>query len=442
MTPAIKPVERTAILQALRAGMVPRIGIQHLQVGRLEEVKAVIGDLDQIEQGGSAVRFIIGRFGSGKSFFLNLCRATALAKRFVVAQADITPDRRLQGSGGQARSLYAELLKNLSTKAKPEGGALSGIVERWISDLQHEVKTAKGTDSDLSDSIHERLKPLQEFVSGHDFATVIEKYLEGFLNHNDQLTTAALRWLRGEYSTKTEARHDLGVRSIIEDATIYDHLKLMAVFVRLAGYPGLLVSLDEMGVLSHRLNHASARSANYEAILRIVNDCIGGGQAAGIGFYFAGIDGFVEDHRRGLFSYEALRTRLEDTMRLRQGLKDFSGPVIRLSNLSADELFVLLHRIRDLSSKESNQPLPITDDDIRQFMTLCSRTLGANFFQTPREVIRPFARMLSILSQNPGATWQSIMTPDQFEQPNDPDAVAASDSDNSTTPNEVKMFRL
>ena len=276
MSNSIKPRERDAIIQSLRAGVVPRIGLRHLQVGRLDEVKAVLQDLERIEQGGASIRFVIGRYGAGKSFFLNLARSVALERRFVVAHADITLERRLHGSAGQARNLYAELFRNLSTRAKPEGGALANVVERWVSDLDHEIRSSGGTEADVLKEIKNRLKPLQELVSGFDFATVISRYVEGFQAHNDELMSSALRWLRAEYRTRTEARAALDVRSIIDDAQFYDYLKLFAAFTRLAGYAGLLINIDEMGVFSHRLNSSLARTANYEVLLRILNDCLQG----------------------------------------------------------------------------------------------------------------------------------------------------------------------
>ena len=271
----------------------------------------MLDDLRRIEEGGASIRFIIGRYGAGKSFFLNLARTVALERKFVVAQADVTLERRLHGSSGQARNLYAELMRNLTTRAKPDGGALTNVVERWVSDLDHQVRTSGGTDSDVLREIKNQLKPLQDLVSGFDFATVIGRYVEGFQAHNDSLMGSALRWLRAEYRTKTEARQDLDVRSIIDDVQFYDYLKLFAAFVRLAGYAGLLINIDEMGVFSHRLNSSQARTANYEVLLRILNDCLQG-NVAGIGFLFGGTNTFLEDRRRGVFSYEALATRLAD----------------------------------------------------------------------------------------------------------------------------------
>jgi len=329
---------------------------------------------------------------------------------------------------------------------------VASIVERWVSALEYEVRSAKGTDDDVKREIHNRLKPLQDLVSGHDFATVIGKYLEGFLNHNDNLTAAAIRWLRAEYGTKTEARQELGVRSIIDDADIYDHLKLLAAFVHMAGYAGLLVCLDEMGILSHHLNNSVARSANFQAILRIVNDCVQGG-ASKIGFYFAGVDEFVEDRRRGLFSDEALRRRLEKSNLNNAGLKDFSGPVIRLQNLTPAELFVLLHKIRDIFASEDSAKHLVPDDAIEVFMKHCSGRLGANYFQTPSDVVRPFVEFLSILEQNPGTDWRSLLAKTQLARSSDRDQAKgeiASEIQTGTRPqtpqpatgNDLKDFRL
>jgi len=421
MTGSIKPRERDAILQSLRAGVVPRAGLRHLQVGRRDEVAAVLEDLQRVEQGGASIRFVVGRYGAGKSFFLNLARMVGLERKFVVVQADISLDRRLHGSGGQARNLYAELMRNLATRAKTEGGALANVVERWVSDLDHRVRTSGGTDADVLREIHVQLKPLQDLVSGFDFATVIVRYVEGFQSQNDSLMGSALRWLRAEYRTKTEARQGLEVRSIIDDVQFYDYLKLFAAFVRLAGYAGLLINIDEMGVFSHRLNSSQARSANYEVLLRILNDCLQG-NVSGLGFLFGGTDTFLEDRRRGLFSYEALATRLANNAFAKAGLKDFSGPVIRLQNLSPEDLFVLLQNIRKVFALGDPANYLIDDDGIKQFMNHCRATLGADFYFTPRDAVKAFVGLLSVIEQNPGTGWKMLLTQTAIDRSVDPEA--------------------
>lgn len=427
----IKPREKDAILQSLRAGVVPRVGIRHIQVGRKDEVAAILSDLERLEAGGATVRFVIGRFGAGKSFFLSLGRTVALEKKFVVVSADITPDRRLYATGGHARTLYAEMMRNLSTRSKPDGGALPSVVERWVSDVDHEVRSTGGGDQDVVRAIQERLKPLQELVSGHDFAVVIGKYFEGFQSHNDALMASALRWLRAEYATKTEARQDLGVRSVIDDQNIYEYLKLMAAFVRMAGYAGLLVSLDEMGVLSHRLNNTQARNANYEVILRIVNDCLQG-HVEGLGFLFGGTDAFLEDRRRGLQSYEALATRLADNMFARDGLKDFTGPVLRLPNLSPEDLFVLLHNIRHVFAAGDAGKYLIDEAGIKAFMGHCANTLGADYFRTPRDAVKAYVGLLSVLEQNPSANWRDLLDGTRIEVSVDPESLPVNEGDEAT----------
>jgi hypothetical protein len=417
----IKPRERDAILQSLRAGVVPRVGLRHIQVGRRDEVATVLEDFARIEAGGAVVRFIIGRYGAGKSFFLNLARMVALERKLVVVQADLSTERRLAGTGGKARGLYAELMKNLVTRAKPDGGAMANLVERWASDLDHRVRTAGGSDSDVLKEVENQLKPLQELVSGYDFATVVARYIAGFQAHNEALMNAALRWLRAEYTTKTEARHDLGVRSIIDDAQVYDYLKLMASFVRMAGFAGLLVNLDEMGVLSHRLNHAAARNANYEAILRIVNDCLQG-NVSGIGFLFGGTVTFLEDRRRGLFSYEALATRLADNAFAREGLKDMTGPVIRLENLSPEDLFVLLHNIRHVYASGDSSRYLVDDEGLKAFLGYCAKTLGSEYFRTPRQPAQAFVGLLSVIDQNPGVDWTTLLNQTKIEPDADPES--------------------
>ncbi|MFZ3050831.1 MAG: ATP-binding protein [Methanothrix sp.] len=442
MAITIKPRERDAILQSLRAGVVPRIGLQHIQVGRKDEVAAILSDLDRIAQDGATVRFIIGRYGSGKSFFLNLARMVALEKKFVVVQADISPDRRLHASGGQARSLYSELMHNMSAGAKRDGGALPGLVERWVSEVEFE---AKETGGDPQKEIYRRLKPLQENVSGYDFATVVNKYVEGSQQGNDAMTNASLRWLRAEYATKTEARQDLGVRSIIGDQDVYDYLKLMAAFVRLAGYSGLLVNLDEMGVLAQRLNSKSARDANYEMILRIFNDCLQG-SVNGLGVVFAGTDTFMDDRRRGLASYEALATRLANNTFAIDGLRDYSGPVIRLPNLTVEDLYVLLHNIRQVYASGDVSRYLVPDEALKAFIQHCAQTLGSEFYQTPRDAVKGFVGFLSVLEQNPGTDWQKLLGGINLQPSINPEIIPVTEDDTQVPPNgekdELATFRL
>jgi len=430
----ISPRERGVILRSLSSGVVPSIGLQHIQVGRLDEVSAVIRDLDHIEQDGAAVRFIVGRYGSGKTFFLHLACNVALQRKFVVLSADITTDRRLSGSSGKAQALYAELMRNLATRSKPEGGALASLIERWAGDIDHRIRAAGGSEADVKQEFAKVLRPLNELVAGFDFAAVLTKYYEGFLAQNAPLQDAALRWLRGEYTTKTEAKNDLGVRTIIDDDSWYDYIKLLAAFCRIAGYAGLLVCVDELVVLSHRLANATARNNNYEFILRVINDCVGG-RAQGLGFIFAGTPDCLEDRRRGLFSYEALSTRLANNSFAKEGLKDFSSPVIRLENLTREDCFVLLSNIRNVQALGDPAKNLLPDEGIAKFLEHCHGRIGAAYFQTPRETVKAFVGLLLVLEQNPDRAWAELLTsevaPSAVET--DPNAEPVPEEDSLTT---------
>lgn len=414
----IKRRERDAVLQSLQAGLVPKQGLHLIQVGRKAEVTAILSDLDRIVDEGASFRIVVGRFGSGKSFFLNLVRALSFQKKLVVAQADFSMERRLYASGGEARGLYSELMRNMATKAQPEGGALPSVLSSWVSQVQHAVLSGGGTIADVERRLAEDLRDLQGFVGGFEFAEVVRAYYRGHVEKNDQLQAAALRWLRGEYTTKTEARQDLGVRRIIDDENFYDALKLMAAFVRKAGFGGLLCNLDEMVVLSHRLPSSRARQANYEALLTLLNDCFQG-QARGLGFVFAGTDECLEDKRRGLFSYEALRSRLaENTLAKQQGLVDLSGPVIRLQPLTPEDLFILLRNVGVVHASGDPAKIAIPDEGILATLQKANETLGAEFFRTPRDVVRSFVGLLNILDQNPGMSWQTLLGNGQtFQKP-------------------------
>lgn len=405
-TPKIRERDRQAILKALRAGVVPRVGLQHIQVGRKAEVQAILRDLDHAADGGAGVRFVIGRFGSGKSFFLNLANIVALEKGFLVARADITTDRRLHGTGGVARALYAELMRNLASKARPEGSALATVIERWVSELMQDTGAA---DADaLEQVLASRLKPLQDLVSGFDLAKVFSAYFRGYQAGDPSTQEAAIRWLRAEYATKTEARQDLGVRAIIDDADVYDYLKLMAKLARIMGYKGLLVCFDEMVVLSHRLASSRARASNYEAILRILNDCLQG-SVEGLHVIFGGTDEFLEDRRRGLYSYEALATRLAANEFARDGVVDLAGPVIRLRSLTPEDLYVLLMRIRDVFAAGDPAKHLLPDEGLAAFIDYSRRTLGDDYFRTPRDTVVRFVGLLNLLEQDGSHDWRAAL---------------------------------
>lgn len=401
----IKPKDRDAVIQALQAGVVPRKGQHLIQVGRAEEIKAILRDIERIVEGGAAVRFIIGEYGSGKTFFLNLTRTIALEKKLVTAHADLTPDRRLHASGGQARSLYTELMANLSTRTKPEGGALPSVVERFVTSAMTEGRDHKLNPEEI---IRGRLAHLSEFVGGYDFAEVIAAYWRGHDTGDDALKANAVRWLRGEFATKTDARSALGVRTIVDDTNVYDQLKLFAQLVKLAGYDGFLICLDEL-VNLYKLSNTQARKSNYEQILRILNDCLQG-TAGHLGFMFGGTPDFLMDTRRGLYSYPALQTRLAENSFVGKGLVDYSGPVLRLTNLSPEDLYVLLGKIRLVFAAGNTKKSRLPDQGIQAFMAHCAEYIGEAYFRTPRNTIMAFVDLLAVLEQNAQVSWQDLVS--------------------------------
>ena len=401
----IRSKERDAIIQSLKSGVTPKVGIQHIQVGRGNELKALIKDIDRVTEGGSAFRLIIGEYGSGKTFFLSVVRAIALERKLVTVNADLSPDRRIHASSGQARNLYSELMRNMSTRNKPDGNALTSVVEKFITEAR---KEADNTSKEITTVIHERLASLSELVGGYDFAKVIEAYWTGHETDNEQLKNNAVKWLRAEYATKTDARKDLGIRSIISDASFYDSLKLMSLFVRQAGYEGLLVNLDEM-VNLYKLNSTQARLSNYEQILRILNDCLQG-SAEYLGFLLGGTPEFLLDPRKGLYSYEALQSRLAgNTFAKQAGVIDYSSPALHLASLTPEELFILLKNLRHVFASGDESLYLVPDESLKAFLTHCSKTIGDAYFRTPRNTIKAFLDMLAVIDQNPNISWDSLI---------------------------------
>jgi hypothetical protein len=387
-------------------------------------VQALLSDISRINDGGSGSRFIIGDYGSGKTFFLHVVRSIALQQKLVTVHADLSPDRRLHATGGQARSLYAELMRNMSTRAKSEGGAMPSVVERFVTQALTQSRTSGQAVEAI---IRRNLDGLSELTGGYDFAEVIAKYWQGHDSGNEQLKSDAVRWLRGEFTTRTDARMALGVRTIVDDSNFYDQLKLMAHFVRLAGFGGILICLDEM-VNLYKLANSQARNSNYEQILRILNDSTQG-SASGLGFIFGGTPDFLLDPRRGLYSYAALQSRLEENSYAVDGLVDYSGPVLRLASLTPEDFYVLLTKLRHVQAAGDESAYLITDEGIAAYMRHCAERIGDAYFRTPRNTIKGFLDLLAVLEQNPEQTWQNLIAGVTLERETNPDLAPLEPND-------------
>ena len=417
--PRIPKRVTSALFNSLGAGVTPRVGLQHIVVGRKHEIQALLEDLETVGDGGATFRILVGRYGSGKSFLMQLMRAYAMERNFVVADVDLSPERRLAGTQGQGVATYREMIKNLSSRTRPDGGALKPVLERWIDGLRQAVvreQNVRPDDPGLTDMVERRIfeatQALETLVHGFDFASVMAAYWRGYREANDELKTAAVRWLRGEYSTKTEARQDLGVRVIIDDDSWYDYMKLLAEFVRLIGYGGLVVMIDE-AVNLYKISNTRSRESNYEKFLTVLNDTLQG-RAIGLGVLVGGTPRFLEDQRRGLFSYEALRSRLGGSRFARDGLVDMASPVIQLGTLSNEEILLLLQRIRDLHALHHGKPATVTDAELVAFMEEVLNQLGAGEFLTPRDVIRDLVSVLNLLQQNPDRSFSDIVAGGAF----------------------------
>lgn len=404
----VKPKEATAIINSLLSGVVPRIGVQHITVGRSDEIDAFIKALDDVKNGHSMVKFWIGDFGSGKSFMLHLLNTVALKQKFVVSTADFTPDNRLYSNDGKALVLYTAIMDNIAIQTKPEGGALSTLLEKWIEQVVAStaaennlslVQIREGQYVDLvKNKIMQSINELTD-VGGFDLASVIMKYYEGYINDDELLKRNALRWLKGQYKTKTEARQDLGVREVINDLNFYDMLKnFTALFVSM-GYSGFMINLDE-AINLYKISTSTMREKNYEKILTIYNDCFQG-KVSNLFINIAGTREFLENERRGLFSYQALKSRLETNKFETLQIRDFAQPVIRLMPIDHNEIFVLLNKLKEVFEFHYKVEIDISNSEIQNFMEEIYNKPGASEFLTPREVIRDFLNILSILRQNP-----------------------------------------
>ncbi|MDF4142575.1 ATP-binding protein [Lactobacillus kefiranofaciens] len=406
------------VLNSLKGGVVPRIGLPYITVGRKEEIQALLHDVEIIQAGGASFRFIVGRYGSGKSFLLQTIRNYVMDKNFVVVDGDLSPERRLQGSKGQGLATYRELIQNLSTKTRPEGGALTLILDRWINSVQNQV-VQSGVDSNsphfeaaVDKKIYAVISSLNELVHGFDFAKLLNMYYHAYMSGDDETKAKVLKWFRGEYSHKTEAKKDLGVDIIISDSDWYEYLKLFASFFRQAGYAGLMIMIDEL-VNIFKIPNAISRQYNYEKILTMYNDTLQG-KAKYLGIIMCGTPQAIEDRRRGVYSYEALRSRLATGKFAQAGACDMYAPVIKLEPLTAEEMLVLTEKLADMHANLYGYERTITDADLAQFIKIEYARVGADTNITPREIIRDFIELLDIVWQNPKTKITDLLNSDKF----------------------------
>ena len=418
ITPEVPRRILSSLLSSVSAGVVPRSGAPYIAIGRKDEIAALLSDLEEINEGGGAMRFLIGRYGSGKSFLIQLIRGYALEKDFLTADCDLSPERRLCGSGHGGISTYRELMKNLASKSSPDGGALSKIILRWTGRLRNElIDSGISPDSEelhrqLGRKVHSELDDLEFMVGGFDFARVVFEYYMASVCDSEEASTkmsACLRWLRGEFSNKTEAKNALGfpISVIIDDDNWYDFLKLWAALSKKIGYRGLVVFIDEC-VNLYKIPNRISRENNYEKILSMFNDTLQG-RAPGLDIIFGGTPQFLEDTRRGLFSYEALRSRLCDSRFALDGFKNLIGPVIRLRRLTDDELFALIQRITTLYSQYYKWECTVTNEEKLKFLNICLSRAGADSMITPREMLRDYMTVLNILMQNPETNFDDVV---------------------------------
>lgn len=385
------------ILNSLKGGVVPRIGLPYITVGREVEIRALLTDLSLIADGGASFRFLVGRYGAGKSFLLQTIRTHAMGEGFVVADADLSPERRLQGGQGQGLATYRELIRNISTKTRPEGGALNLILDRWV---------ASCADADES-AVNAQLAPLEEMVHGFDFARMLRRYRAAVSEGDEEAMSRVTKWIRGEYRTKSEARAELGSSTIISDDDWYDYVKLIARFLVCSGYKGMLVLIDEL-VNLYKIPNAITRQYNYEKILTMYNDTLQG-KAQYLGVIMGGTPTSIEDRRRGVFSYEALRSRLAQGRFARDDLKDMLAPIIRLQTLTYEELLVLIEKLMQIHAGYFGWTPTLTENDLVDFLKIEFGRVGADTHLTPREVIRDFIELLDILCQNPDANVAELL---------------------------------
>ena len=417
MKSRVSPKEADNIIKALEGGIVPRRGIQHLLVGRNEEVQEIISILDSIAQGGSDIRFWVGDFGSGKSFMLGTIESIAVQKNFVVSTVDLTPTRRFYASDGKARALYSEIIDNIVVQTSQDGNAINTILEEWINRIIMNI--SKRDNIPMNELLmienkkivgNEILNVTSSFNSvglSYELGQAIAKYYEGIVKNNKVLKLKALRWIRGDIDTKTESKRELGIERIINDDNWYDAIKNLAELFLDIGYSGFVVNFDE-AVNLYKLPMAQTRERNYERILNIYNECKSNA-ARGLFVNFGATRKTVFDENRGMASYGALKGRLGTEEGMDSKLLNTNRTVLPLKPLSVEEIYTLLENLNDIYNVHYRKNISMTTEHIKMYMEEQLNRPGSAEFLTPRAVIKDYLEILDLIRQNPDESIENII---------------------------------
>lgn len=417
MNNRINPKEADNIIKALEAGVVPRRGIQHLLVGRHKEVEEVILILDNIKQGESDIRFWVGDFGSGKSFMMRTIESLAVQKNFAVSTIDLTPTRRFYASDGKAQSLYNEIVDNIIIQTSQDGNAIKTIIEEWINSIitsvserdkipasQLLVKENKGI---IEKEILNITSSFKSVGLSYELGQAISKYYEGLMEDNQVLKLKALRWIRGDISTKTESKNELGIKRIINDDNWYEAIKNLAELFSDIGYSGFVINFDE-AVNLYKLPMSQTRERNYEKILNIFNECKSN-TARGLFVNFGATRKTIFDERRGMSSYGALKGRLGNESSLDSKLINTNKTVLPLKPLTTEEIYTLLENLKNIYNIHYRLDIDMTMENIKLYMEEQLNRPGALEFLTPRAVIKDFLEILDMIRQNPDVETETII---------------------------------
>jgi hypothetical protein len=291
-------------------------------------------------------------------------------------------------------------------------------LEKWISGILSEAaQQCAPADPAFGALVEKRIyavtASLEGMVNGFEFAKAVIAYWRAYQADDQAAKSNALKWFRGEYTARREAKADLDINFIVTDETWYDFLKIFAAFMVSAGYRGVLVMVDEL-VNIFKIPHSVTRQNNYEKLLTMYNDVLQG-KARHIGFVMGCTPQCVEDRYKGLFSYEALRSRLAEGHFSAEGARDLSAPLIRLQMLTQEEMYVLVEKLRDMHAQLFDYAPSLTHEDLLYFLNVEYNRVGADTHITPREIIRDFIELAGVLHQNPQARVSEILGSNSFQ---------------------------
>lgn len=399
------------IIDSLRNGTVPAEGTENIAVGIDEELTEIQDQIERTREDKSAFKFIIGDYGSGKTFFSTSVREMAYDKKFVVSSVVISQETPLH----KFEELYRKIMEGMRTSENKKIPAFNFILEEWLLNIEDKVIEIEGLDPyedskkfqiEMNKRINEELMIVGSIAAS--FANAIRAFYKAKYEGDTVLAQGAVAWLKGD-NVRAELKSKLGVIGTITRENSFEFFRALLQMIKTAGYEGLMIILDEVETVQ-KLVRKDMRSAAYEN-LRFFIDESDRNSFPSCFFLYTGTTDLMESEK-GFKSLEPLYQRIKVEREKGDKFKNLRQPVMFLDGLNRDRLYEVACRVRNIHGQVYSW-MPndkLTDDFIKRLINDMTLGFGGEINIGPRGFLRT---LIDILDKS--QMYDDYIPSEQFE---------------------------